>query len=86
MGRKIFSRPPYQAPAESQIIARLRHALPGAPLAGLSFWADSALMGLAGVPSVLFGPVGHGAHAVDEWVSLESLITVYEVLRRVVTG
>jgi di/tripeptidase len=43
-------------------------------------------MGLAGVPSVLFGPVGHGAHAVDEWVSLKSVITVYEVLRKVVTG
>jgi len=85
-GRKIFSRPPYQAPAETEIIARLRRALPGAPLAGLSFWADSALMGLAGVPSVLFGPVGHGAHALDEWVSLKSLITVYEVLRKVVTG
>ena len=85
-GRKIFSRPPYQAPAEAEIIARLRHALPGAPLTGLSFWADSALMGLAGVPSVLFGPVGHGAHAVDEWVSLKSLITVYEVLRKVATG
>jgi len=85
-GRKIFSRPPYQAPAEAEIIARLRHALPGAPLTGLSFWADSALMGLAGVPSVLFGPAGHGAHAVDEWVSLKSLIAVYEVLRKVVTG
>ncbi|MBI5580781.1 MAG: M20/M25/M40 family metallo-hydrolase [Deltaproteobacteria bacterium] len=85
-GRKIFSRPPYQAPAAAQIIARLRHALPEAPLTGLSFWADSALMGLAGIPSVLFGPVGHGAHAVDEWVSLKSLITVYEVLRKVVTG
>jgi acetylornithine deacetylase len=85
-GRKIFSRPPYQAPAEAEIIARLRHALPAAPLTGLSFWADSALMGLAGVPSVLFGPMGHGAHAVDEWVSLKSVITVYEVLRKVVTG
>lgn len=85
-GRKIFSRPPYQAPAAAEIIARLRHALPAAPLTGLSFWADSALMGLAGVPSVLFGPVGHGAHAVDEWVSLKSLITVYEVLRKVATG
>jgi len=85
-GRKIFSRPPYQTPAEAEIIARLRHALPEAPLTGLSFWADSALMGLAGVPSVLFGPVGHGAHAVDEWVSLKSLMTVYEVLQKVITG
>ena len=41
-------------------------------------------MGLAGVPSVLFGPVGHGAHAVDEWVSRQKLdARVYEVLRKV---
>jgi len=51
---------------------------------GLSFWADSALSGTAEIPSVLFGPVGHGAHAVDEWVSLKSLISVYEILKKVV--
>jgi len=55
----------------------------GSKWVGLSFWADSGLMGLAGVPSVLFGPIGHGAHAVDEWVSWKSLINVYEVLKKV---
>jgi di/tripeptidase len=30
---------------------------------------------------VLFGPAGHGAHAIDEWVSRRSLLRVYEVLR-----
>jgi acetylornithine deacetylase/succinyl-diaminopimelate desuccinylase-like protein len=52
-------------------------------LVGLSFWADSALMGLAGIPSVLYGPIGHGAHAVDEWVSCKSLLHVCEVLKKV---
>jgi acetylornithine deacetylase/succinyl-diaminopimelate desuccinylase-like protein len=28
--------------------------------------------------------VGHGAHAVDEWVSLESLIGVYEILKKII--
>ena len=79
--RRIFGRPPYRCPAESGLLRRLRQALPDAPLAGLSFWADSALIGLAGVPCVLFGPAGHGAHAIDEWVSRRSLLRVYEVLR-----
>jgi acetylornithine deacetylase len=79
--RRIFSRPPYRCPMESGLLRRMRHVLPAAPLAGLSFWADSALIGLAGVPCVLFGPVGHGAHAIDEWVSRKSLLRVYEVLR-----
>jgi di/tripeptidase len=34
----------------------------------------------------LFGPIGHGAHAVDEWVSLESLIRVYEILKKLIVS
>ena len=36
----------------------------------VSFWADSAFIAAAGTPTVLFGPGGAGAHAVEEWVSL----------------
>jgi acetylornithine deacetylase len=54
----------------------------GAPPAieGLSFWADSAFTAAAGIPTVLFGPVGAGAHADDEWVSAASVIACAEVL------
>jgi acetylornithine deacetylase len=82
--RKIFMRPPYRTPAGADMVVRIQAASPGSRLAGLSFWADSALMGLAGIPSVLYGPIGHGAHAVDEWVSRKSLLNVYEVLKKVV--
>lgn len=82
----VFIRPPYKTPADAAIIARLQAAAPASKLAGLSFWADSAIMGLAGIPSVLFGPAGHGAHAVDEWVSLKSLVAVGAVLRRTLTN
>jgi di/tripeptidase len=51
---------------------------------GLSFWADSALAGGMGIPSILFGPIGHGAHAIDEWVSLGSLKRVYDVLKTLI--
>ena len=82
--REVFARPAYRTPPEAEIIARLRKASPQSQLAGLSFWADSALLGLAGVPSVLFGPAGHGAHAVDEWVSLKSLVMVYDALKTII--
>jgi acetylornithine deacetylase/succinyl-diaminopimelate desuccinylase-like protein len=39
---------------------------------------------MAEIPAVLFGPVGHGAHAVDEWVSLKSLVQVYTILKKVI--
>jgi len=35
---------------------------------------------------VLFGPIGHGAHAIDEWVSLKSLVRVYEVLKTLIAS
>ncbi len=82
--RKIFMRPGYRTPPGADMVGRIQAAAPGSRLVGLSFWADSALMGLAGVPSILYGPIGHGAHAVDEWVSLESLLNVYEVLKKVI--
>ena len=37
-----------------------------------------------GIPSILFGPIGHGAHAIDEWVSLKSLLNVYEILKKLI--
>ena len=58
-------------------------AVPEAPLEGLSFWADSALLA-EHMPTALFGPIGHGAHAVDEWVSRSSLARVYDAVRRAV--
>ena len=84
-GRKLFLRPPYRVPDDAAILSRLQKASPHSSSVGFSFWADSALAGKAGIPSVLFGPVGHGAHAVDEWVSLKSLLKIYETLKRLIS-
>jgi acetylornithine deacetylase len=46
---------------------------------GLPFWTDAALVAAAGIPTVLFGPVGEGAHAAVEWVDLDSLESCREV-------
>ncbi len=85
-GREIFERPPYEIPTQTAIVKNLRNVSPRSRLVGFSFWADSALAGAAGIPALLYGPVGHGAHARDEWVSLRSLTHVYEVLRRLITA
>jgi len=53
------------------------HALVGAP-----FWTDAALIAGAGIPTVLYGPAGEGAHAEVEWVDLASLERVREVIVR----
>jgi acetylornithine deacetylase len=80
---KIFMRPPYRTPPGADILRRVQAAASDSQRVGLSFWADSALMGLAGIPSILYGPIGHGAHAIDEWVSGRSLLNVCNVLKRV---
>ena len=83
-GSEFFVRSPYRVPDDAEILKRLEKATPQSRRVGLSFWADSALAGGMGIPSILFGPIGHGAHAIDEWVSLKSLLNVYEVLKKLI--
>ncbi len=47
--------------------------------AGVGFWADSALFSSAGIPTLLFGPHGEGAHADVEWVDLKSVEQCCEI-------
>ena len=51
----------------------------------MPFWADSALLASAGIPTVVFGPAGEGAHAVEEWVDLvsaERCVEIYVAVAR----
>ena len=43
---------------------------------------DAAFFAAAGIPTVVFGPHGAGAHAIDEWVDLSSVDVCREVLVR----
>ena len=47
---------------------------------GVSFWADSSLIAAAGIPTVLYGPLGAGAHAVEEWVDVASVEKTRDVV------
>jgi acetylornithine deacetylase len=43
-------------------------------------WMDSALLSAAGIPTVIFGPGGEGAHAAVEWADLDQLEQSCEIL------
>lgn len=78
-------REPYEIAADAPIVEILRrHArtvlADDPPITGGFGWMDSALLGAAGIPTVIFGPDGDGAHAVEEWVDLESVETCTDVL------
>ncbi|HYI20496.1 MAG TPA: M20/M25/M40 family metallo-hydrolase [Solirubrobacteraceae bacterium] len=86
--RTLLVREPFELDASAEIAVMVRDAAGDVlgdqpPLAGGSFWADSAFIAAAGIPTVLFGPRGEGAHAVEEWVSLSSTAAVAGVLTRV---
>ena len=42
--------------------------------------ADAAFIAAAGIPTVLFGPDGDGAHAREEWVSLPGTVACGQAL------
>jgi acetylornithine deacetylase len=68
--RTVLDRPPMETPPTAPIVqALLAAAGPGTTVAPMSYWADSAFLSAAGIPTVLYGPEGEGAHADIEWVS-----------------
>jgi acetylornithine deacetylase len=78
-------RPPLETPSDAPVALALAAAATarlGAPPAvvGTTFWTDAALLGYAGIPTVLFGPSGAGLHADVEWVDLPSVEACAAVL------
>jgi acetylornithine deacetylase len=83
--KRGLDRPPMETPVEAEIVQVLQKAgLSGMgkvpELAGVPYWTDAATLWAAGIPAVLFGPAGTGAHAVEEWVDLASVQTCADVL------
>jgi len=80
----MFARAPYEIPAAHDLPAALvdaaRAAGHASALIGMSFWTDAAILGAAGIPSVLFGPTGAGLHGLEEWVDSRSVLTCRDTL------
>ena len=75
VGREPFESPPGHPFAE--LVSRVAGVTE--PI-GVPFWTDAALIAATGIPTVLFGPAGTGAHADVEWVDLASLERVRDVV------
>src|SRR4051794_23874358 len=78
--RTLLVREPFEIDAAHELVATVRDAAGGAPVGGTSYWADAAFIAAAGIPTVMFGPGGAGAHADEEWVSLADTETVARTL------
>ena len=70
--RVVVARQPFETPPDAPVAQLVARHAGGPEVVGVPFWADSALLSAAGIPTVVFGPAGEGAHAVEEWVDLAS--------------
>ncbi len=85
-----FFRPELEVPADAPIMEALRGAARRVTgndpmLVGGRGWTDCAILQAAGIPAVLYGPAGHGAHSAVEYCELASITQVAEVLCRLAT-
>ncbi len=83
--RSYFVRDPFEVPAGARIVRAVDGAaakVRGCPPAhiGDTPWMDAALLQAAGVETVVCGAGGAGAHADEEWVEVESVVQLAEIL------
>jgi acetylornithine deacetylase len=46
----------------------------------MTFWTDAAILGRAGIPSVVFGPGGAGLHGLEEYVLVDDVLACRSAL------
>ena len=81
----FFFRPAFEISPDQPIVQTVSRAFESIchrtpKYEGMWAWLDSAILAQAGIPAVIFGPSGDGAHAVIEYVDVESVITTTQVL------
>ena len=86
-----LERRPFDVPRDSplvQTILPIVEQVTGKPavIRGEPFWTDASLLLEAGIPGLLFGIDGGGAHAATEWIELDSLHRVTQVLTDTTTA
>ncbi len=74
----LFGQPSYELPSDSNVPDLLEASMKkigkNTTRNGMSFWTDGAILGKAGIPSVVFGPGGAGLHSIEEYVWINEVI------------
>jgi acetylornithine deacetylase len=79
--KPMFARSPYELDVNHELPKMmLRASGSTSPAIGMSFWTDAAILGDAGIPSILYGPTGAGLHSIEEWVNIQSVLKVRDSL------
>ena len=80
-----FARPSLTCDPRSAVVRAVQGAaaaVAGSPPKeiGVGYWTDAAIFANAGIPSVIYGPSGAGAHEAVEWAESASVVRCAEVL------
>ncbi len=82
--RHLFTRAPYLTPRDSDLPELLDRAMGGGTKRGaMTYWTDAAILGNAGIPTVIFGPGGEGLHGIREYVRADEVVACRDALVRV---
>ena len=85
----LFHRPPYETPAEHALPSLIETAVTRQgrkpERGGMTFWTDAAVLGHAGIPSVVFGPGGAGLHSISEYVLADDVLACRDALVELAT-
>jgi acetylornithine deacetylase len=89
--RCALHRPPFEARPDSPIVAEVVRAaslVRGTTprVMGHGYWMDAALLAAAGIDTVVIGPSGRGAHAIEEYVELGSVTELAQILATAAIG
>lgn len=81
----LLVRDPFEVRSDAAIVQSLatasKQVLGVSPkFVGQNPWMDAAFLSTAGVETVVMGAAGHGAHAKEEWVDVQSVVTLAKSL------
>ncbi len=86
--RLLLDRPAYETPAEHPLPAILESSMQCTGYTtrrtGMTYWTDAAVLGSAGIPSVIFGPGGEGYHGLEEHVRIDEVLACRDALAELV--
>ncbi len=83
--KPLLWRAPYEISKSTPIVITVHESAAGVlnyqpAYIGHSWWEDSAIIGKAGIDTVIIGPKGGGIHQETEWVAIDSVVQLSKIL------
>jgi len=83
--KPLFGRDAFEVDKDAPVVQSLAKGITAVfnqpPVhTGATFWTDAAILSTAGIDTALIGPIGAGLHSVEEWVEVQSIFDLAQIL------